>query len=214
MSTRDGFQPISDCADTIGFMYRTLLRQLVDETRLEDILSQDRQVLIGSLSPDERKKLAESSIFVRFARCSGIVSNPFDHKNDSPPFPDIRTVVSGSTYFFELGEVTDEAIPRRLSRQFKTGGITGGSFSQSEPLLRMFREKCQSHYVTNGAPVDLVLHYSKMYPYAPLITEFFKTRAVEVGSLMKASPFTRIWIYSDWEPRQILWCIARELRVA
>jgi hypothetical protein len=167
MSARDDFHPMSckDCVDTIGFMHRMLPRQLVDETHLEDVLSQGWQALIGALCPDERKRLAESLIFVRFARCPGIVSNPFDHKNDNPPFPDIRTMVSGSTYFFERGEVTGEGIPRRLCRQFKTGAITGGSFSQSESLLRMAREKCQYEkrarltsrkiaMQTNTAPID------------------------------------------------------------
>ena len=187
-------------------MNTMLLRQFVDETRLEDILSPERARLIGSLTLEERKNLKESATFVRFARCSGIVCDPFDHENVKPRFPDIRAVVGGLPYFFEMGEVTDQGIPRRLSRQFKSGEITGGPFSQAEPLLRMLRQKCESHYVTNGAPVDLVLHYSNMYPYAPSILEFLGAHAAEVKTFLKGSAFTRIWIYSDWEPRQVLWC--------
>src|SRR5258706_10994566 len=105
------------------------------------MLSPERSVLWRSMSIANRKKREESLLFVRFARVSGAVRDALEHENWDPPYPDIRSAIEGQPYFFELGEITDEKVALSINIQFKTGQVTGGPFSQSEPLLRMFRQK-------------------------------------------------------------------------
>jgi len=182
---------------------KAYLRRIIQKDSLDDIYSDERKSQWNALSRDDQKKVMESKVFIGFAKVSGVVVAPFEHDNAEPPFPDIRVIVQDSTYYFELGEITDEGLARGVSDAIKTGNNTGGPFSEGDPLLRMFREKCLRTYSTDGNPVDLVLFYSKQYPYDPLA--HLKLNSVEIDKLVADSQFTRIWLYTDWYPQQILW---------
>src|SRR5258708_2755973 len=80
-----------------------------------------------------------------------------------------RIETNGALYLFELGEVTDEKLAEQLgiSQRTQTDG-EGGFLSEEEPLVRMILKKAQSKYHTGGMLLDLVLHYDKQYPFAPV----------------------------------------------
>ena len=128
---------------------------------------------------------------------------PYDHENEDPPLPDIGCTIDGHAYYFELGEITDEGLAKAVSVSVKTGEATGCSFSEAEPLLKMFRDKCGKVYTTNGAPVDLLLYYSRQTPYGPV--EYIAGNQIEIDQLIRASEFARVWVYSDGPPTILWW---------
>lgn len=154
----------------------------------------------------------ESRVALAFGRGSGLSINFDDHENPDDPFPDIRTTTQGEAYYFELGEVTDQGHKWAESISVKTGQITGCAFSQLDPLLKMFREKCANSYRTDGAAVDLVLYFSSQPPYEPQLCQDLKIHAAEIDRLLSGSQFARVWLYSDHRPQRILWNWARPIR--
>lgn len=186
---------------------KAYLRRIVQNNSLDDIYSDERETLWNALSRDDQKKVMESKVYWGFVKESGIPADPFMHENEDPPLPDISTTIQGDSYYFELGEITDEALARAAADAEKTGENIGTSFSELDPLLRMFREKCLKKYQTDGKPVDLVLFYSKQTPYDPLGQ--IKAHSVEISTLIAGSHFARVWLYSDCHPRKILWKATR-----
>lgn len=185
------------------------VQRILENESLEDIYCKDRSSQWNAFSSAEQKKINESKLFACFIRASGLNSDPYDHENCDPPYPDIRSRIDGQTYYFELGEITDESLARGISHSERTGEITGGAFSQLNPLLKMFREKCAKSYSTNGAPVDLLLSFSRQYPHETFLLEHLKHREAEIIQLTKGGPFSRIWIFTDWPPRKVLWSVIR-----
>lgn len=99
-----------------------------------------------------KKERAEMRAFIGFAQAANLgVEFP---KNEKPPLPDISCKIGGSLYFFELGEITDEAVAENHSKSLRTGEVTGGAFSEQEPRIRIIRKKADSTYRTDGVPLD------------------------------------------------------------
>ncbi len=182
----------------------------IENEPLRNIAIKDRKKQWNDFSPADQQKIYESKAFVRFVIASGLVGDPFDHENENPPLPDIRSRIDGQTYYFEVGQIVDEELARRATISEKTGKITGGAFSELVPLLKMFREKCANSYPTNGAPVDLLLCYSRQAPPdEKVLLEYLKCYEAEITLLIRDGPFSRIWIYTDSPPRKVLWQAAR-----
>lgn len=185
---------------------KAYLRRIVQNHSPEDIFSDERRQQWDAFSHDDQKKIMESKVFVGFVQASGILPDPFEHGNGNP---DICTTIQGKAYYFELGEITDQGHRWAESVSMETGEITGCAFSQTDPLLKMFRQKCAKSYLTNGAPVDLVLHFSTQPPYEPLLYEDLRIHAAEIAHLIRGSEFARVWLYSDCRPQKVLWNVSR-----
>jgi len=181
------------------------VRRIITNRTLEDNYSEDRIGQLATFSKEDQKKIRESRVFVSFATTSGLVRDPFDHANPDPPLPDIHIAIDGQRYYFELAEITDQGVAWSVSLTEKTDEITGGPFSQLDPLLRMFREKCAKTYQTEGSPVDLLLHYSRQHPAERILLEHLKTHQPEIMRLINDGPFSRVWVYLDWPPGKVLW---------
>jgi hypothetical protein len=124
--------------------------------------------------------------------------------NEKPPLPDVSCTIGDARYLFEVGEITDEDLAEEVSVSLRTGEDGDGlAFSEQEPLFRIIRKKAASTYRTDGAPLDLVLHYDKQYPFAP--ADYLKGYEVDIAAAMIPNgPFSRIWIYDSWT-KSILW---------
>jgi len=184
---------------------KSYLSRIRQNQSLEDIYSEDRKKEWESFSSEDQKKIEESLAFIGFVSASDLPIDPLCHENEDPPLPDIRSTLDGVTYYFELGEITDEGLARRASRSRKTGQITFGFFSQEDPLLKMLREKCARSYPTKDAPVDLLLYYSKQYPHAQMLAECLAIHEAEITGLIGRSQYARVWIYSTWGSPKVLW---------
>ncbi len=165
-------------------------------------ISDRRKTYNEVMSSADRKQMGELRAFLGFVKASGLPIDPSTVVCLRPPSPDIGCRLVSSPYFFELGEVTDEGLARRYSESLRTGRITGGSFSQDEPLKAMFTSKAQKTYQTGGAPVDLVLYYWKQTPYHPVVQQVLLELRPVIVQIVSSAPFSRIWLYEH--PERVL----------
>jgi len=187
---------------------RAYVRRANEVRTTEDVCSPSRAAEWNSFSKDDRKKIIESLAFVGFAAVSGLMISGYEHDNPDPPFPDIEAKVEGNRYFFELGELTDQGGAQAV-RASESTGLAGGAVSRAAPIAKMLHEKCSMGYRTDGAPLDLLLHYSRQYPSAAVLSDYLNKHVSDIQSLITRSSFSRIWIYSDWPPKRVLWSLAR-----
>lgn len=143
--------------------------------------------------------MGELRAFVGFGNASGLTIRPNSVVCLDPPRPDIGCRLGSSPYLFELGEVTDEDLARRYSKCVRMGQITGGFYSQAEPLKRMIESKAQKAYECDGAPTDLVLYYWKQAPYCPAVQQVLIELRSVIHHMLSTGPFSRIWLYKHPE---------------
>ena len=163
----------------------------------------------NALSSEERKQANESLVFISFAHETKLIPDPFEHSNENPPRPDVLTRIDGSEYFFELGEITDEALAKNIAYSIKAKTVTGCALSQEEPLAKMLKQKCEKPYETGGAQVDLLLYYWRQSQYEETIVEYLNKNNLEIGKLLHGSQFANIWIY-DLDSETVLWKIGKK----
>lgn len=145
----------------------------------------------------------EMSIFQAFVVAAEL---PLDHgtaRNAKPPFPDIGCTVSGKPHWFELGEI----IPREVAEKVnpKRRAVGGGfSISQDSPFTQVVEKKTSSTYETQGAPVDLVLHFDLRLGSKSVVLGQIQQQAELLRSLVMDGLFQRVWIYDDWT-KTVVW---------
>ncbi len=157
-----------------------------------------------ALPSAKKKELAEMKAFMGFADAAKLKVDPGSPVNEVPPLPDISCKIAGAACYFELGEITDEKVAKEVNTSMRTGEDGDGTdFSEHDPLIRIIRKKAVSTYGTDGAPLDLVLHYEKQYPFAP--AEYLERYEADiVAAMIPNGPFSRIWMYDSWT-KSILW---------
>jgi hypothetical protein len=164
--------------------------------------SRRRKAYDELIACDDRKRMGELRAFLGFV---GVCRLPVEHATvtcSDPPYPDIRCTLDGPLHFFELGEVTDQGLASRYSESLRTGKITGGFYSQDEPLRSILMSKAQKTYLTDGAPVDLVLYYWKQTPYDPEVQKVLWESRALIHQMLSPGPFSGIWIYEH--PARVL----------
>jgi hypothetical protein len=158
----------------------------------------------NDLSNDQKKEVKELRTFIGFCRAADLDVDPRTIQNRKPPEPDIYSELSGRGQFYELGELTDECIPRNAAEAQRAGSdIHGGSYSSIEPLGRMVFQKCAKQPTLNGIPAEILLHFSvpHMVPYPPMLTAFLAGNGAAIKVALRASPFSRIWFYDEWSAK-------------
>jgi hypothetical protein len=178
--------------------------RLMSEGTATKAVKAQRTALWDSLSREEQRQARESLMFTSFAKDTGLIADPYNHFNENPQRPDIRTTIKRHDYYFELGEITDQGLAERVSVSMKSKKFSGCAFSQGEPLEKMLRQKCQKTYQTGRAPVDLLLYYWIHSPDEEAIDEYLHRNSAEVQELIQGSQFERIWIY-DSDSGRVLW---------
>ena len=178
------------------------IRNASDLHAYDTLPVRERQSVWDALRSDDRKRMQELRAFLGFVEASGLAVDQATAVSLDPPYPDIGCRLRSSPYFFELGEVTDEGLARGYSDSLKTGRITGGWFSQDEPLTSMLTSKAQKTYQTDGAPADLVLYYWKQAPFEPEVQQVLSELRLAINQMLSSGPFSRIWIYEH--PRKVL----------
>ena len=161
----------------------------------------------------EQKKAWEKEIFSRFVLASGLavdagsVSLPLE--DGVPPPPDVRCLIGGKPYFFELAEV----VPTEQAEALGTKGMYQIGFPDGKDLgpnafRTILTKKHSKQYFTEGSPIDLVLYFSKDFPiYIPDIYPK-KPRQTEMGKVFRdcldTGKFSRIWLYDTWTNKILL----------
>ena len=160
-----------------------------------------QQRALDNLPNPHRKALREYRTFIQFATAAKLDIDPCTIQNRETPEPDIYCELSGSGRYFELGELTDESIPRD-EREAQRAGLAayGGSISQEEPLEKMVFQKCKKPYTCNDLPVDLLLHFSvgHQYPYPGFVRGWIAGNRKKIDDALNAGPFGAIWFFDCW----------------
>ena len=156
----------------------------------------------------ERKRRLEMLVFQAFASASCLRIDEGSAENRDPDYPDILCTISGQRYWFELGRIINEDAAEKLSpnRRRQEGGF---SYDQEEPLLKVISKKAEAaaKYVTEGAPVDLVLHFDLRLGSAATVKRLADTHAERLESLIVEGPFARVWVF-DEQTRTVVWARA------
>ncbi len=145
-----------------------------------------------------KKEMNELEIFSAFMKVAPMPIQADSERNVAPPEPDICCTIDGSPYYFELGEITDQALARNHAIMFKTDEPTGGAFSQDTPFASMLSSKAAKTYATAGAPLDLLLYYRRQHPpWEQYFVEMVNAGERDVHSVLKQNggPFDRLWIF-------------------
>ena len=156
------------------------------------------------------KALRERQIFLDFAAVAGLQIEPGTVRTLKPPKPDISCRIANQLHYFELCEITDRGVARRLAKALREMKITGGFFSQTEPLVQTFVGKAGKNYNVHGQPLELLAYYDKQLP-PPNDCESFIERNVGLISegMGIRGPWTRLWVYNA-NNKRVLWLHPRE----
>jgi hypothetical protein len=155
------------------------------------------------MSASKEKEARERLMFGGFAVQCGLDIDHASITSCSPPLPDIRCTVNGSTYFFELAEVVAQEQAQALATK---GAYTSGFPDPDErgpkAMEATIRQKQTKTYMTGGVPVDLLLYFNKDFPiYLPDETsDVDAPTAIDIAirECRQQGPFTRIWTYCTW----------------
>ena len=151
---------------------------------------------LAGLKKADRQRAEEMAVFKSFVSASGIridegsaISGNADKKE-----PDIRCTISGKPHWFELGEIISEEVAAKISPTRKTMD-SGFSFSQEAPFVKIVKKKRTGPYQTQGAPVDLVLHFDLRLGTNGVVSRLIEKHDALLKSLVNNGPFARVWIY-------------------
>src|SRR2546423_1161808 len=111
---------------------------------------------------EQAKAERERAVFEEFCAQARLHVDQSSICCQRPPKPDIHCTIAGTPTEFELVEITDEALAANVACSIKTGEVTGGAFSQDEPLIYAFASK-QSKEYERSAPLQLLAYYDKQY---------------------------------------------------
>jgi hypothetical protein len=158
-----------------------------------------------ALPNDKKAEIEELEVFDAFAAAAGIAVDPGSRVNAPIPEPDIRCLIRGALYYFELGEITDPSVARATADALKDDEPRGTAFSQTEPFAYIIRKKRTRKYATSGAPVELVLYYRSQHaPWPSYLDDLLTASMADIGALVAGGPFQRVWIF-DFGQNVVLW---------
>jgi hypothetical protein len=158
---------------------------------------------LADLKSAERKRAIELVVFQSFAYASGLPVDEGSAENRDPDYPDILCAISGEKYWFELGQIINEEVAEKLNpnRRKQDGGF---SYDQEKPFVDVVMSKATKKYVTEGAPVDLVLHFDLRLGSAATVDRLVDKHAKLLDSLTTTGPFKRVWIFDEYT-RTVVW---------
>jgi len=138
----------------------------------------------------------EMAVFRLFAPASGLPIDEGSPENHDPK-PDILCTISGQKYFFELGRIINKVVAEKLSvgRRALDAGF---SYDQESPLLEIIQKKATTPYETNGAPLDLILHFDLRLGSAAVVERLVRKDPTILDSLTTTGPFKRVWIFDEY----------------
>jgi len=191
-----------------------LLKPIQDRRRhadeIRNRMRQDRQPQERSLDvPTHADSQArdEREIFRQFSEALG--SPQIDRSTIQSkvcPEPDIFCVVASQSRYFELQAITSTVLAK--AEKGGPGVVAVGAYSNEEPFKSAIMKKVTKPYVTQGSPVDLVLHYVE-HPAPP--DEVRQTLLFlfegEIEQLITRGPFARVWLFSAYG--KTAWLIAQ-----
>ena len=158
---------------------------------------------LDDLRGDERKRAVEMSVFQSFASVCGLPIDKGSHENGAQYYPDIGCTIAGQRYWFELGQIINEEVAEKLNpkRRKPEGGF---SYDQESSFAKLVSDKATKKYETEGAPVDLILHFDPRFGTTARARLLIEKHGTLLDSLTTSGPFNRVWIF-DVHTNEIVW---------
>jgi hypothetical protein len=152
---------------------------------------------LAKVKGDERKRTVEMLVFRLFASVSGLSIDEGSPENRNPDYPDILCTVSGQKHWFDLGQIIHEEVAEKLNP--KRRRLEGGfSYDQEVPFVDLITSKASKKYLTEGAPVDLILHFDLRFGTAAAAQRLCEKHAGLLEALTTTGPFKRVWVFDDF----------------
>jgi hypothetical protein len=151
---------------------------------------------LAGLKKDARKQAYEMQVFTKFAGVCGFSIDPGSAVNGPQFHPDIYCTVAGEPYHFELGRIVNATVAEKLNpnRRKQERGFT---FDQSEPFQGITDDKATKSYITNGAPVDLILHFDLLFGSSSVAEDMCRKHEDRLRALVVSGPFKRVWVFDE-----------------
>jgi hypothetical protein len=142
-------------------------------------------------------------VFLSFAPASGLPIDEGSPENRDPDYADILCSISGQKYWFELGRIINEEVADKLNpnRRKQAGGF---SFNQETPFVYVVNEKATRNYETEGAPIDLILHFDRRFGSAVAAQLLCEKNEALLKSLTTTGPFNRAWVFDEFN-KNVVW---------
>jgi hypothetical protein len=109
----------------------------------------------------------------------------------------------GQKYWFELAQIVNEEVAEKLNpnRRKQDGGF---SYDQEKPFVEIVTSKATKKYVTEGAPVDLILHFDLRLGTKATVEGLIEKHATLLDSPTTTGPFRRVWVFDDYT-KTVVW---------
>ena len=158
---------------------------------------------LANLKGDERKRAMEMLIFQSFAAVSGLPIDEGSPEHRDPEYPDILCTILGRKYWFELGQVIHREVAEKVNP--KRRKLDGGfSYDQERPFVDLVKSKATKKYTTEGAPVDLILHFGFRFGSATAARRLCEKHAALLEALTTAGAFSRVWVFDEFN-KVVIW---------
>jgi hypothetical protein len=158
---------------------------------------------LANLKSAERKRALEMLVFLSFAGASGLPIDEGSPENRDPDYPDILCTISGQKYWFELGRIINEEVADKLNPN-RRKQAAGFSFNQETPFVYVVTEKATRNYATEGAPVDLILHFDLRFGSAITAQRLCEKNEAYLAALTTTGPFKRVWVFDEFN-KNVVW---------
>lgn len=158
---------------------------------------------LANLKSADRKRALEMCLFQSFVPASGLLIDEGSAENRDPAYPDILCRISGEKYWFELGQVINEDVAKKINPNRRKYD-DGFSFNQETPFVELISSKASKSYETEGAPVDLILHFDLRLGTTASVKRLSEKHKTLLDSLTVTGPFKRVWIFDDGT-KQVVW---------
>jgi hypothetical protein len=79
-----------------------------------------------------------------------------------------------------------------------------GEHKTKDARLAFVDSKATKKYATEGAAVDLVLHFDLRLGTVPTVERLAQKHAARLDSLITTGPFRRVWVF-DETTRAVVW---------
>jgi hypothetical protein len=164
-------------------------RSWTPEQRAEAEAIRARRLAFERLPGRVKTEMNEMEVFRAFVVAAGLNVDDGSARNAKPPEPDIWCSIAEAPYYFELGEAADTSVAHSLAQALENDEPTGGAFSQMEPFRDILTSKSGKKYVSNGSPIDLLLHYQKQTPpWKEYFDEMVDKYASQINGVLSHNP--------------------------
>jgi hypothetical protein len=167
------------------------------------ISRQAYQAIFELLSGDDLKQAREWDLFVRFCEAGNLGVDPAEVDMLDPPWPDLKTEISGHLHYFELGEIVQQDWVKAAAQQERKP-INHSPLPLTKvwsPLESIIQKKMTKKYAPQAIPLSLLLYWERNAPDWAVIEHLVRERKPDIQASFENSVFDHMWLFMGNENR-------------